>query len=88
MPTELAVKDIQVVAWGVGDTVQVKVPQAGLDHDMVIAEKKLVSDENGEKVYISLPASSESLADRLLAIDKRLEPFRKTTLTVLERGNE
>ncbi len=88
MPTELAVKDSQTVAWGVGDRVQVTAPLCGLDHSMEITDKKLVSDEGGEKISVSLPTSSESLADRLLVIDKRLEPFRKTTLTVLERGNE
>ncbi|MFH0848632.1 MAG: hypothetical protein V1857_03945 [archaeon] len=65
-----------------------KANHAALEHDLEIAVKKLVFDEDGERFYLELPHPQETLADRLIAIDKRLEPFRKTTLTVLERANE
>ena len=75
--------------YSIGDAVDVTVPHIGLiDRKLKVASKKWIWDAKGEHFIFQLGSASDSPADVLLGLQKKVTALTRTTQNVNVRENE
>ena len=87
MPTILRVLDGSNA--GIGDTIAVQSPSVGLtDMALKVAARKWSFSEYGEDWVLQLPTVTETVADELIAINRKVDLIAKITQQIDKREVE